>query len=170
MTRVTFDVDNRPPPEPPPPSNATWPAPVGFKLDDVLDAIPTEDRDAFVDQYLRDEAAAEYSCPAIVPDITQCPTVSRLTVPPHQDCTTPPPTHRELITYHIPLDKARPPQDLPYPKGLLMDPSIFICPQSPRTLFEFPFDVPTPYRLPDLGYNPSTYVPFENVTRVVGLP
>jgi hypothetical protein len=51
-----------------------------------------------------------------------------------------------------------------------MDPSILIRPVPPTTPFEFPFDVPTPYRLTDLGYNPSTYVPFASVTQVVGLP
>jgi hypothetical protein len=81
-----------------------------------------------------------------------------------------PPLRHELVTYQIPMDKARPPKESPYSQGLLMDPSIFTRPLSPTTLFEFPFDVPTPYHLPDLGYNPSTYVPFESVTRVIGLP
>jgi hypothetical protein len=60
-TWVTLVVDNRPPPEPPPPDHVVWPAPVDFQLDDVLDAIPPYDRDAFVDQYLYDKADAVYS-------------------------------------------------------------------------------------------------------------
>jgi hypothetical protein len=146
----------------------TQPAPVGFQINDILDTIPPEDRDAFVGQYLCNEAAAVYSRPA-GHGINQCPTVSHLTVPQHRDCRTPPPTHRELVTYQIPLDKARPSKELPYPQGLLMDPGIFIRLQSPTTPFEFPFNVSTPYCLPDLGYNSSTYVPFESVSRVVGL-
>jgi hypothetical protein len=51
-----------------------------------------------------------------------------------------------------------------------MDPGIFIRPQLPTTPFEFPFDIPATYCLPELGYNPFTYVPFERVTQVVGLP
>jgi hypothetical protein len=51
-----------------------------------------------------------------------------------------------------------------------MDPSILVHSLPPTTPFEFPFDVTTQYRLPDLGYNPSTYVPFKSVTWVVGLP
>ncbi len=166
---VTFDADSHPPPEPPPTGHTTWPAPVGFQINDVLDAIPLEDRGAFVGQYLCNEAAAVYSRPAGL-GINQCPTVSHLTVPQHQDCRTPPPTCPELVTYQIPLDKARPSEEPPYPQGLLMDPGIFIHPQSPTTPFEFPFDVSTPYRLPDLGYNPSTYVPFESISQVIGLP
>jgi hypothetical protein len=51
-----------------------------------------------------------------------------------------------------------------------MDPGIFIHPKSPTTPFKFPFDVSTPYRLLDLGYNPSTYVLIESISWVVGLP
>ncbi len=166
--RVTFAADSRPPPEPPPTGHMTWPALVGFQIDEVLDAIPPEDRDAFVGQYLCNEAAAVYSRPA-GHSINQCPTVSRLTVPQHWDCRTPPPTRWELVTYQIPFDKARPSKEPPYLQGLLMDPGIFIRPQSPTTPFEFPFDVSTPDCLLDLGYNPSTYIPFESISRVVGL-
>jgi hypothetical protein len=72
--------------------------------------------------------------------------------------------------YQIPLDKAWPSKEPPYPQGSLMDPGIFIRPQSPTTPFEFLFDMSTPYRLLDLGYNPSTYVSFESISWVVGLP
>ncbi len=169
-TRATLTADDCPPPKPPPPENMARPAQVGFQLDDVLDAIPPIDRDAFVDQYLHDEAAAAYSRPEMTYDINHHPAVSCLIVPQTQSRTTTPPLHCELVTYPIPLDKAKPPKESPYPQGSLMDPSISIRPLSPTTPFEFPFNVPTPYRLPDLGYNPSTYVPFESVTRVVGLP
>ena len=171
MPRVTFAMDNHPPPEPPPPDSMAWPAPVDFQLDDVLDTVPAKDRDAFVDQYLRDKAVAVFLQPDMTHDINNHSTLSHLVVP--QDCQWPimPPIRRDLVTYHIPLDKAQPcPKDSPYPQGSLLDPSILNRPLSPTTPFEFPFEIPTPYRLPDLGYNPSTYVPFESVTWVVGLP
>ncbi len=169
-TRATLTADDRPPPEPPPPENMAWPAQVGSQLNDVLDAIPPKDRNAFMDQYLCDKAAATYSQPEMTHDINHRPTVSRLIVPQTRSHTTTPPLRCELVTYQISLDKARPPKESPYPQGLLMAPSIFIRPLSPTTPFEFPFNVPTSYRLPDLGYNPSTYVPFKSVTRVFGLP
>ncbi len=167
---MTLAVDNRPPPEPPPPDSIDWLTLVDFQLDDVLDAIPPKDRDTFVDQYLRDKAADVCLRPEMTHDINHCPTVSRLIVPQNRGRTIMPPLRCELAMYQIPLDKARPPKDSPYHQGSLMDPSILIGLVSPTTQFEFPFDVSTPYRLPDLGYNPSTYVPFASVTQVVGLP
>jgi hypothetical protein len=106
----------------------------------------------------------------MTPDINNHSTVSHLIVPQDRQWPIMPPICCDLVTYHIPLDKARSPKDSPYPQGSLLDPSILIHPLSPTTLFEFPFDVPMPYRLLDLGYNPSTYVPFESITQVVGLP
>ncbi len=167
---VTFAADDHPPPEPPPPDSIALSTPVDLQLDDVLDAIPPKDRDAFVDQYLCDKAVDIYSQPEMTHDINHRPAVSRHIVPQNRGRTTTPPLHCELVTYQIPLDKARPSKDSPYPQGSLMDPSILIRPVSPATPFEFPFDGPTPSRLPDLGYNPSTYVPFASVTQVVGLP
>jgi hypothetical protein len=169
-TQATLTADDRPPPEPPPPENMVRLAQVGFQLNDVLNAISPKHRDAFVDQYLHDRAAAAYSQFEMTHDIIHRPAVSCLIVPKTRSCTTTPPLRCELVLYQIPLDKARPPKESPYPQGLLMDPSIFIRPLSPTTPFEFPFNVSTPYRLPDLGYNPSTYVPFECVIWVVGLP
>ncbi len=169
MPWVTFAAEDRPLPEPPLPDSIARLTPVDFQLDDVLDAIPPKDRDAFVDQYLRNKAADVYSRPEMTYDINHCPTVSHLIVPQNHFQTTTPPLCHELVTYRIPLDKARPPKDSPYPQGSPMDSSFLIHPVSPTTPFEFPFNVPTPYRLPDLGYNPSTYVPFASVTQVAGL-
>ncbi len=171
MPRVTFAVDDRPPPEPPPPDSMARPAPVDFQLNDVLDAVLAKDRDAFVDQYLRDKDAAVFLQPDMTCDINNHSTFSHLVVPQDRQWPITPPICCNLVTYHIPLDKARPcPKDSLYPQGSLLDPSILIRPLSPTTPFEFPFNVPLPYQLPDLGYNRSTYVPFESVTQVVSLP
>jgi hypothetical protein len=167
---VTFAVDGHSPPEPPPSNGVTWPAPAGFKLNDVLAALPCDDHDASVDQYLRDEVAALTLQPDMNHNIHHCRNLSCLVIPQVQIGSHTPPPHCKLVTYHVPMDKAQPCADSTYLQGSILDPSIFIRPVSPTTPFDFPFAVPTPYRLPDLGYNPSTYVPFASVTRVVGLP
>jgi hypothetical protein len=124
-TRVTLAADSRPPPEPPP---SELPQ-VGFQFDEAIDAIPPEYMDAFVDQYLRDEATMT-SCRLTMNDVNQNSTVTCLTIPQHRIGTPPPPARRELVTYYIPMDKAqaRTSKDPPYPTGSMMDPGIFIRP------------------------------------------
>ena len=146
-------------------------ASVAFQLEDVLDIIAPGDRHNFVNQYLRDEATVVPSRPATQRALHHRSVASRLIVP--QDLSRPtmtPPRQPFGVTYKIPLDKARPHTAPTYPQGSVMDPSILIRPASPTTPFEFPFEIPTPHHLPALDYNPSTYVPFDSVTRVVGLP
>jgi hypothetical protein len=75
-TRVTLAAGSRPPPEPPP-SESPW---VGFQFDEAIDAIPPESMDAFVDQYLHDEATMTSSRPTMN-DVNQNSTVSCLTIP-----------------------------------------------------------------------------------------
>jgi hypothetical protein len=52
-----------------------------------------------------------------------------------------------------------------------MDPSILIQPESPRTPFEFPFDMPTStHAVPHMDTDLLPFEPMDSVTRVVGLP
>ena len=98
--------------------------------------------------------------------------VSPLVVPQSRPQPTPMARPFPLVTYHIPLDKARRELTTPsYPQGSIMDPGIMVRPSSPTTPFEFPFDMPnakTSMYLEDETC--STYTSMGSVMRVVGLP
>ena len=83
---------------------------------------------------------------------------------------------RPLVSYAVPLDKARRlsnggNDDLFHAPGSLADPRLLICPASPTTPFEFPFQVAEETYC---DFNVSSGLPcvdlMDSVTHVVGLP
>jgi len=87
----------------------------------------------------------------------------------------PQPTATPLVSYHIPLDKARPTpvkrDDSFFTPGSLTDPGILVRRASPTTPFEFPFQVAEETYW---DFNVSGGLPGDtlrdSVTHVVGLP
>jgi hypothetical protein len=79
------------------------------------------------------------------------------------------------VSYHIPLDKARPTpvkkDDSFFTPGSLTDPGILVRPATPTTPFEFPFQVAEETYC---DFNVSGGLPGDtlrnSVTHVVGLP
>ena len=84
-------------------------------------------------------------------------------------------TVKPLVTYNIPMDKARSvtSDDSCYyiPPGSTADPTILVCPSSPTTPFEFPFQLAEgaygDFGVPDSGPRENI---LDSVTHVVGLP
>jgi hypothetical protein len=96
--------------------------------------------------------------------------IRRLVVPQQQRPPPQDPCRRELVKYHVPLNKARPPDDTYFPQGSVMDPSILARPASPRTPFEFPFNMPTDPTIPGMDKDLLPYKPMDSVMHVVSLP
>ena len=145
-----------PPPEPPP----------TVDMEDVLASVPTEDRSAFALRMIEDDILD--STPRRPRDMIAPAT--RIIFPTNTPPVPPPITHRALVAYNIPLDKARRTPHVYFPQGSIMDPGLLVRPASPTTPFEFPFDIP--HDTPQTGF--GDYVPhgdtMDSVTRVVGLP
>ncbi len=96
--------------------------------------------------------------------------VSRLVVA-QETCSSPTPSRcKELVEYHVPLEKACLPAPPYFPQGLIMDPSILIQPTSPTTLFKFPVDMPTMIQTMNVGGAFCHSTAMDSVRWVVGLP
>jgi hypothetical protein len=85
--------ESRPPPEPPPP----------LDIEDVLKSLPKEDRAAFASRFIKDSVL---DSPPSMPRDVAVP-ASRIIFQPDTPQQPPPITHRALVEYFIPLDKAR---------------------------------------------------------------
>jgi hypothetical protein len=137
-------------------------------LDLILDCLPTKDRASFAARFIQDKVEG------IVSDTNNLPLlhllIRRLVVPQQWH---PPPQvtcQRKLVKYHVPLDKACPPDDTYFPQNSVMDPSILVRPASPQTPFEFLFDMLRNPNIPGMDKDLLLYEPMDSVTRVVGLP
>ena len=148
-----------PPPEPPP-----------VDLPGILDCLPPEDHAAFATQFIAEELdTRRYSGPAH-PSLGVAGVASPLVVLQQRPSPSPPPHRPGLVEYAIPMEKARPKPQSYIPQGLIFDPGIMICPSSPVTPFEFPFNLPRNYTPSCFDETTSLCMPMDSVMRVVGLP
>jgi hypothetical protein len=135
----------------------------------LLDCIPPADRTTFATQFIANEIAAIESNPPA--QQRTLGNITRLVMPSTRRHTPSPLRQRQLIKYNVPLEKARSPDPPCFPQGSVMDPSILIRMESPRTPFEFPFDMPTSTPVvPHMDTDFLPFAPMDSVTRVVGLP
>ncbi len=133
-----------------------------------MDCLPTEDQATFAARFIQDEVEGNIS---ETNDLPMHPSLIRRLVVPQQRRPPPQdPRRHELVEYHIPLDKARPPDDTYFPQGSVMDPSILVRPASPQTPFEFPFDMRMDPTIPGMDKDLLPYKPMDSVTHVVGIP
>jgi hypothetical protein len=95
--------------------------------------------------------------------------VTRLVMPSPRCHSLSPPRLRQLVEYHVPLDKVRSPDPPYFPQGLVMDPSILVRPASLWTPFEFSFNMPPDHMAPHMDEDLLPYKPLDSVTHVVGL-
>jgi hypothetical protein len=151
----------RPLAEPPPDG------PTDMDFDHLLDFLPPADRDLFAAQFIADKIAGISLRP--LNQQRKLGTVTRLAVPLTCRRTPSPPRQRKLVEYHVPLDKAHPPDPPCFPQGLVMDPSILIRLVLPRTPFEFPFDMPTDHMAPHMDVDLLPFKPMDSVTHIKGL-
>jgi hypothetical protein len=145
---------------------------VEYPLDAILDCLAPEGRSTYAAQYVADEVMA-LGQPS--PDFFMAweqPLASCLNFPQCHLVAKPPSVQQLLVEYNIPMDKANAhPHEVPYfPQGSIMDPGILICPSSPTTPFEFPFDLIHHKHAPPLGDVVQKSTSMDSATRLVGLP
>jgi hypothetical protein len=81
-----------------------------------------------------------------------------------------PPHQRQLVEYHVPLNKAHSSDPPHFPQGLVMDPNILVRPAPLQTPFKFLFDMPTALTAPHMDKDLLLFEPMDSVTHVVSLP
>ncbi len=152
---------------PRPPANPPTDDYIGTDLGLLLESLPPEDWDSFAARFIEDKIYGIGSAPLV---LTRHPSrVTRLVMP-SPWCHSPSPPHwRQLVEYHVPLDKARSPDPPYFPQGLVMDPSILVRPASLWTPFEFPFDMPPDHMAPRMDEDLLPYKPMDSMTHVIDL-